>query len=165
MHTTHICTQLTHKHTHTQITGAPELTVLDKKADPHYLLGASTSTADAERFARYRFTESVLFNSVLNQEPSPNMRAKITFVEPSTISVAFGSEVETTTHIYIYIYIYTHTYIYTPSVCNILTIYAYIHTSTHTHVNILTVRVAISIFTGCRNAPVKYRPIHTYTHT
>lgn len=76
------------------MTGAPELTVLDKMNDPHYKLAAQNN-ADPNRFARYRFTESVQFNTVLNQEPSPNMRAMITFVEPTTIHVeAYGVQEE-----------------------------------------------------------------------
>jgi hypothetical protein len=40
--------------------------------------------------ARARFTESVQFNNVLNQDPSPNMRAMVTYVEPTKIMVTYG---------------------------------------------------------------------------
>ncbi len=73
----HICRKL--------VTGAPELTVLDMKSDPHY-------TTAAPQFARHRYTESIQFNNVLNQEPSPNMRAMVTFVEPTMISVSTGTD-------------------------------------------------------------------------
>jgi len=73
-----------------QVTGAPELTVPDKLSDPHFILAAAPPNTNKERFARYRYTESIQFNTVLNQEPSPNMRAMITFVEPTMIPITAG---------------------------------------------------------------------------
>ena len=61
--------------------------------------GSSATTASAgyisgqpgvysASFARSRYTESVQMNQVLNQDPSPNMRAMVTFMEPTTIAVS-----------------------------------------------------------------------------
>jgi len=68
----HLCRKL--------ITGAPEVSTVDVASDIY-------ATDNGEMYARSRYTESIQMNTVLNQDPSPNMRAMVTFVEPTKISV------------------------------------------------------------------------------
>eukprot|EP00283_Hemiselmis_rufescens_P000758 CAMPEP_0173470394 /NCGR_PEP_ID=MMETSP1357-20121228/77851_1 /TAXON_ID=77926 /ORGANISM="Hemiselmis rufescens, Strain PCC563" /LENGTH=4076 /DNA_ID=CAMNT_0014438669 /DNA_START=54 /DNA_END=12284 /DNA_ORIENTATION=+ len=68
----HLCRKL--------ITGAPEVSTVDVASDVY-------ATDNGEMYARSRYTESIQMNTVLNQEPSPNMRAMVTFVEPTKIPV------------------------------------------------------------------------------
>jgi hypothetical protein len=68
----HLCRKL--------ITGAPELSTQDVASDVY-------ATDNGEMYARSRYTESIQMNTVLNQDPSPNMRAMVTFVEPTKIPI------------------------------------------------------------------------------
>eukprot|EP00281_Chroomonas_sp_CCMP1168_P017251 CAMPEP_0206219836 /NCGR_PEP_ID=MMETSP0047_2-20121206/4528_1 /ASSEMBLY_ACC=CAM_ASM_000192 /TAXON_ID=195065 /ORGANISM="Chroomonas mesostigmatica_cf, Strain CCMP1168" /LENGTH=3848 /DNA_ID=CAMNT_0053642399 /DNA_START=64 /DNA_END=11610 /DNA_ORIENTATION=+ len=81
----HICRKM--------VTGNPLLTEEDMVYAAATLGGAQVTkaagAADTNDWsaARARFTESVQFNNVLNQEPSPNMRGMITFVEPTRLMI------------------------------------------------------------------------------
>jgi hypothetical protein len=71
----HLCRKL--------VTGAPELATPDVVADLYRVANSNN-----DMYARSRYTESVQMNQVLNQDPSPNMRAMVTFMEPTTIAVS-----------------------------------------------------------------------------
>ena len=71
------------------VTGNPLVTETDMILDP--TVGAAGQVVGGISAARARFTESVQFNNVLNQEPSPNMRGMITFVEPTAVMVEGGA--------------------------------------------------------------------------
>jgi hypothetical protein len=79
----HLCRKL--------VTGTPDIASADVAVDPYVLANkqyASTVDVYSASFARSRYTESVQMNQVLNQDPSPNMRAMVTFMEPTTIAVS-----------------------------------------------------------------------------
>jgi len=68
------------------VTGNPLVTWQDMAGTA---ASGGSNAADVTK-ARARFTESVQFNNVLNQDPSPNMRAMVTYVEPTKIPVGEG---------------------------------------------------------------------------
>jgi len=90
----HLCRKL--------ITGAPELAKTDVTKDLYRVANFKARTAgdadatdareneENDQYARSRYTESMQMSTLLNQDPSPNMRAMVTFVEPTKVSVSFG---------------------------------------------------------------------------
>jgi len=79
----HLCRKL--------VTGTPDLASNDVAIDPYVLANKNTATGGgvySSMHARSRYTESVQMNQVLNQDPSPNMRAMVTFMEPTKIAVS-----------------------------------------------------------------------------
>jgi hypothetical protein len=79
----HLCRKL--------VTGTPDIASNDVAVDPYVIANnryVSQVDIYSAVFARSRYTESVQMNQVLNQDPSPNMRAMVTFMEPTTIAVS-----------------------------------------------------------------------------